>query len=984
MSAKIERRLRSIKKYEDETLSNISKYIISDNRQKPNSRVLSVTSFDYETLSTPLKLDINSEKRVHKKKIRSTQEFNQLGNSLTLRDSVTPSKTKAKKTKKSVRDYSLPRISQIAEDIFYSGNVQKRKVTGKSRKHGDAEHLSCENRREMIHKYKQSEVDRSEEDLWSQTKLNEQPKQNTEVDLSIEEYQSANSTISDSENDSGEEVIIRYKKKSKKTKSNGSSVNDDLEEVKLNTVEKYAKRIKKLLSDSLGRSSKSYDVSNSPYLATPLIDKKLKQRSSVKKLNTVQTKNEATPKNDRISICDTSPDCGINRGDIRKRSVSTRSSKTYTPHPKKNTISSDTLSYNIKDKQLRNTSCKKNSSEFFSPTTEVIKAKSKGSNQRNSTLTVNVSFDMDYDSDNVFEEKLFDRTNINKQEHIEDDSLLNNYSTTRKSVRFQSPQQKIQRETLILSKLPRDDSLVKPKPDECVDGIFTHNFSEDGDDKSDRTFEVTSPKVPYLLNSFRDVSQNQYVLNDSRNELNISYKHHGENVPQQSINSSTKESSPQLSPATKSCKKIKTSIVELTPVPKKGINPDRKLNSENDLNDVPIRLNRQSTFSIDDEVSSNSLFSTELVQTEKSKSHISLFENVPKLVRTSTFTKEDEVIKRTQDLPPDLNYSPLQLDSSYCKPLDTSKITRRKRWDKSRLSVSLLDSSLDIGNISAPWEKIESSNSSANIQKQSLEVRRSHKISDSNSNIKNNGSIPSGTSTPLPRNKTSLLRQALLKDNKNVTGKDNKSYNEHVEKPLPKIVRTKIPNFALIHQRAFDKLENIKEMSERKAARAKLLLSGYKPPSENIAKASTKRKELKFSPTRPNISIKESNNKGVNKLNVSVTKISKMSPSKSNLKVANKENKLTSLEKKKEALKAKSQIPNLKLPNTIISEKKGFTRFGFKIGAQSVKKTTKDEQVKAVANKTKVMKNTVEERRNIIQGVRSNRRFELIMKMRNK
>lgn len=143
-----------------------------------------------------------------------------------------------------------------------------------------------------------------------------------------------------------------------------------------------------------------------------------------------------------------------------------------------------------------------------------------------------------------------------------------------------------------------------------------------------------------------------------------------------------------------------------------------------------------------------------------------------------------------------------------------------------------------------------------------------------------------------------------------------------------KFVAKKVPNFELIHQRALEKMEDIASMKLRKEQRAQLLMSGQKP--------------------------------------------------KIGLDVSTKAN--TS---NKNIVKKKSRIPLfLRQPESNLkptTPKNKVNKFGFKVDKQA----TKVEQVKAVALKTHIVRAGVEDRRKHIQGVRTNRRFELMMKMRN-
>ncbi|XP_018568933.1 uncharacterized protein LOC108909169 [Anoplophora glabripennis] len=1002
MSTKIERRLKLRKKCNDETPLKHSKSLTLGSDRKSKSGSCSVTDFKCETLGiSPLKVDINSEKRFRKKKIRSTQDFNRLNSSVTSQDSEESTKNSAKKTKKSKKVYNLPRISQVAD--YFSANSQKfsnehiqKKKFKKSRKHTDgnktSENPSMETRT-ITDKMKEDDSNGSNENLGLSSFSQSQSEQNIEKGFSTDE-------------DSDEEFVIKDKSpKLKKKKHSASNINVNIETEKMNTAERYAKRIRKLLSDTLIRESQSNNTSNSSVLSTPASDRKLEQN---KKISTKQIKVQVTPKVDKSTIC------MDDQGGIGKQSATARLSRKInsTPYPK----TQEKLSVS---KRRSRTNL-----ENFLSGQESIKMKNKKSTIRSSTLTVNVSFDVDFDSDdddvfnNTLENKFIDE-GFKNETFSNNNATINGRKSSRKSVRFQSPGKNIRRETLILSKLTTENMTMTPYKSDNDDGTHTNSLSDGlSTTKGNKTFEITSPKIINQTNSYENVSQNEVsIINNSLNKQNMSYKYSKANTLK---SPKRKSSSELLSPRNKSLRNstnekednIFNSIIDLTtPVPLKKIEPgvvptSEKLNT-NGLNDISVQLNREATFSKDDEES----FSTQSAQLKDDNETLTNISFVPSLVRTATFIKDDETIKESQNLSPDLNYSPLPSNTSYSKILDTSKVNKRRRWDKSRQSISFLNNSHDMGNISTllqennslknlsnlnvdmhkeivsfPNNSLNISNISAPWQESDDKILSNLEVSAPRQSFDRKCSpiMPSSSSTPYSKGKSMLLRQALLKNKQKMVEDDSKNCTVHIQKPLP-AVRTKIPNFALIHQRAYDKLENIKEMSERKATRAKLLLSGRKPPDENIPKASTKRKELKFSPVHlkssPSNETKNVNRSRNNKPNISVTKINNLSPSKSNLKVANKENKLNPLGKKKELLKAKSQLPK---PKAVIAEEKGFTRFGFKVGSVNIKKASKEEQVKAVAAKSKIMKNTLEERRNVIQGVRSNRRFELLMKMRNK
>ncbi|XP_059047667.1 micronuclear linker histone polyprotein-like [Achroia grisella] len=190
-----------------------------------------------------------------------------------------------------------------------------------------------------------------------------------------------------------------------------------------------------------------------------------------------------------------------------------------------------------------------------------------------------------------------------------------------------------------------------------------------------------------------------------------------------------------------------------------------------------------------------------------------------------------------------------------------------------------------------------------------------------------------------------------------------------------KISRTKLPNFAALHQRRFEKMESLDECQERKAKRARQLLV----------------------PTAP------------------ITVLERSSPRGS---LTSSEPLLPKDKKPDQTVTKKLETPTKKLP-TLDSLKPGYTRFGFKMNVEvnpfsiptkievkpkeskpkgiarqvtlpSLTGTTRREAAKQTVMREKSFSQATEKRdvkrkesRSIIKGVRTNRRFDLQMKMRN-
>lgn len=293
-------------------------------------------------------------------------------------------------------------------------------------------------------------------------------------------------------------------------------------------------------------------------------------------------------------------------------------------------------------------------------------------------------------------------------------------------------------------------------------------------------------------------------------------------------------------------------------------------------------------------------------------------------IRSGTFTKEQPAAKCLKDTP-----NRVIVEKS---ALNGATPNMRKRWTKS-LGVSLLDNSGKVHLISAPPLNDSLVDSPSTVFPL---------ISSKQKKIENLGGIQKCfASTPM----TNIKQKGLPKDSAIKLNCDFKS-----------IKKTKMPNFAQIHQKAYDKLENIKEMSERKAVRAQKLLSGHKPEIGMTNKSPSKsRKALNYSPGK----------------HTSNTKIAARIPVVQPV-LPNKINKINTSNKK--TLKKRSLDKKCILKPGFIVDKSDKTK----------KAVLKQEQLKAFANKKHIVTDTVESRRKVVQNVRTNRRFELLMQMRKK
>lgn len=214
---------------------------------------------------------------------------------------------------------------------------------------------------------------------------------------------------------------------------------------------------------------------------------------------------------------------------------------------------------------------------------------------------------------------------------------------------------------------------------------------------------------------------------------------------------------------------------------------------------------------------------------------------------------------------------------------------------------------------------------------------------------------PQNTKKPI----VGLLKDTLIKEY-NTKIKESKNDIKH---------RTKMPNFAHLHQKQYDQMEDIVTMMKRKQERAKVLLSGNKP--QTIIKISTpiSKKNL-FSP--------------INKLPLNTENgYSDNSTPKKKINFANPLEQSPKRHFPKTPKPPKfPEEPEMKTQRERRKTREGYTRYGFK-KILPVAKENRAVEIHAVANKTRATAAPEKEkRRETLKGVRLNRRFELLMAMR--
>lgn len=459
------------------------------------------------------------------------------------------------------------------------------------------------------------------------------------------------------------------------------------------------------------------------------------------------------------------------------------------------------------------------------------------------------------------------------------------------------------------------------------------------------------------------------------------------------------------------------------------------------LNRVESEISRESTrkiSSLEESVQKieNSLISSDTDQDEiPNKRRLSKLKKSKKSKSITDISSSESVIKSEEKSSPEIHpknkleaIESIVIDDSLCDPNATYDIINSSRDDT-------------IINRSGEWavEKIDVP--SLNINE------RIHLHSEKKNTPRKRWVKFNTTTNP----ESPLLRKSFVNTPNKSTGK--------------KSAVKSVPNFKAIHQKAYDKLENLKEYSERKKERAENLLSGKNPTKKTISKdlfsnikaqineifkESPEPKELNFNDTYQGSSVfKPNESKTPFKINKTFAghtpkvidkktktpkfikdkvdkalRISNSIPKTPNLKKIDKSlNINNSIQKIPKSIKKtvsfgnktksplfkplqkathipvkivekKENIPKIVKPTSIVKptvfttniHKSIFTKGALNNELENKPKSifTKGH-VLAVANKTKGEDKLANRsnRRDQIKGVRTNRRFELLMQMRN-
>ncbi|XP_014355771.2 general transcriptional corepressor trfA [Papilio machaon] len=181
-------------------------------------------------------------------------------------------------------------------------------------------------------------------------------------------------------------------------------------------------------------------------------------------------------------------------------------------------------------------------------------------------------------------------------------------------------------------------------------------------------------------------------------------------------------------------------------------------------------------------------------------------------------------------------------------------------------------------------------------------------------------------------------------------------------KPESKVTRTKLPNFTALHKKQFDKMESLDQCQERKAKRARQLLTPTGTvnmlerisPKEKETESDAKSEKEKPKPTTP--CLRKSKTLTLTSLNPGYTRFGfKMNTSLNPFSVPNKE-------------EGKANESKL-LPS--------------RTGATTSRREAAKQMVMREKSFTERNSAKRNESRTFIKGVRTNRRFQLQMQMRN-
>ncbi|CAF4866544.1 unnamed protein product [Pieris macdunnoughi] len=216
-----------------------------------------------------------------------------------------------------------------------------------------------------------------------------------------------------------------------------------------------------------------------------------------------------------------------------------------------------------------------------------------------------------------------------------------------------------------------------------------------------------------------------------------------------------------------------------------------------------------------------------------------------------------------------------------------------------------------------------------------------------------------GSSNRVSRSRTSSASGKIQNTPTKLTPAKSKS-------EIARVARKKLPNFAALHQKQFDKMESLDECQERKARRALLLAAGTSAATKDRdSKAERKQSEmnhtlLSVNPGYTRFGFRMKSDVNPFTTDSKVTEYSKLSLNTTN---ANSSKIVVKPKGPPNDSKRHAKLPSLN---------------GSTARKEIAKQTVMRE--KSFAEKRSASRN---ENRTIIKGVRTNRRFELQMQMRN-
>ncbi|XP_039757578.1 intracellular protein transport protein USO1 isoform X2 [Pararge aegeria] len=333
-------------------------------------------------------------------------------------------------------------------------------------------------------------------------------------------------------------------------------------------------------------------------------------------------------------------------------------------------------------------------------------------------------------------------------------------------------------------------------------------------------------------------------------------------------------------------------------------------------------------------------------------------------------TKEKSMLNVTRSIEkPNRRLSSVELHQKatrvmFCSPVDTPAVGGQKRGNIIKSNLKGSDKSFLFDESMSDYVRPARKRSYTQSEAESISGKRKRLTEDQQQSVER-------LSRPRTSSASGKLQEPSTPSKKasSTSTKSKTEVTPSKTRSEGKVLRTKLPNFAALHQKRFAKMESLNECQERKAKRAKQLLTPTGSvnilekisPKETQVLSPPEQSQTKKTDTPKKSIIPSDNHKNYTrfgfKLNLDVNPFSFPATTEIKPKKENKEIKVR-------PLKRQATLPSL-------------------AGATAIRKEAAKQVVLREKSFTEKRDIKRKENRTVIKGVRTNRRFELQMQLRN-